>query len=120
MRPCRERSSSRTTKGCEPITPPFSFSTGLDVLSASSGEEALALLGPGHVDLAVLDIGLPGMSGFDVADALGDTPVIIVTGDPVGAYAQAYGRRGLDYRVLPKPVPPEVLEHALDEVLAVV
>jgi DNA-binding response OmpR family regulator len=92
---------------------------GLDVLSAGSGEEALAMLGDGSVDIAVLDVGLPGMSGFDVADALGDTPVIIVTGDPVGAYAQAYGRRSLDYRVLPKPVPPEVFQHALDEVLAV-
>jgi DNA-binding response OmpR family regulator len=93
---------------------------GLDVLSASSGEEALALLGTGRVDVAVLDVGLPGMSGFDVADALGETPVIIVTGDPVGAYAQAYARRGLDYRVLPKPLAPDVFEHALDEVLAVV
>ncbi len=93
---------------------------GLDVLSAASGEEALELLGDRLPALAVLDIGLPGMSGFDVADRLGDTPVIIVTGDPVGAYAQAYARRGLDYRVLPKPLSPEVFDHALEEVLAVV
>lgn len=93
---------------------------GLDVLSAASGEEALELLGDRPVALAVLDVGLPGMSGFDVADRLGDTPVIIVTGDPVGAYAKAYSRPRLDYRVLPKPLSPEVFEHALDEVLALV
>jgi hypothetical protein len=44
--------------------------------------------------------------------------VIIVTGDPVGAYAKAHTRPGLDYRVLPKPVSPDVFEHALDQVLA--
>lgn len=93
---------------------------GLDVLSASSGEEALELVGDRPLAFAVLDVGLPGMSGFDVADRLGSTPVIIVTGDPVGAYAKAYARPGLDYRVLPKPLSPEVFEHALDEVLAVV
>ena len=93
---------------------------GLDVVAAGSGEEALELLGDRAVALAVLDVGLPGMSGFDVADRLGETPVIIVTGDPVGAYAKAHTRPGLDYRVLPKPVSPDVFEHALDEVLAVV
>lgn len=98
----------------------FLVQHGLEVLSASSGEEALELIGDRPLAFAVLDVGLPGMSGFEVADRLGSTPVIIVTGDPVGAYAKAYARPGLDYRVLPKPFSPEVFEHALDEVLAVV
>ncbi|MGH3104381.1 MAG: response regulator transcription factor [Gaiellaceae bacterium] len=88
---------------------------GYRVVAAASGEEALGLMKREHASLAVLDIGLPGMDGFGVADALGDdVPVIIVTGDPVAAYAKAYGRT-MNYRVLPKPIPPELFEHAVRE-----
>src|SRR5215217_4091221 len=65
---------------------------GYRVVAAASGEEALQLLGD---ELAP------------------DVPVIIVTGDPVHAYAQAQGRTSLNYQVLPKPVAPELLEHAV-------
>jgi len=87
---------------------------GYRVVAAASGEEALQLLGDEPALLAVLDVGLPGMDGFAVADELApDVPVIIVTGDPVHAYAQAQGRTSLNYQVLPKPVAPELLEHAV-------
>jgi CheY-like chemotaxis protein len=87
------------------------------VVSAGTGEEALTLLGDERADLAVIDIGLPGMDGFAVADRLApDVPVIIVTGDPVGAYAQA-SSRSIDYQVLPKPIAPELFEHAVSAAL---
>jgi DNA-binding response OmpR family regulator len=86
---------------------------GYSVLEAATGEQALALLAQEPARLAVLDIGLPGIDGFSVADRLGaDVPVIFVTGDPVDAYARAH-RRALNYQVVPKPFPPDVFQHAV-------
>jgi DNA-binding response OmpR family regulator len=90
---------------------------GYRVISAGTGEEALALLGEQEARVAVLDIGLPGMDGFAVAEQLADeVPVIIVTGDPVGAYARVHTLRH-EFQVLPKPVTPELLEHAVSSAL---
>ena len=86
---------------------------GYRVVAAASGEEAAELLNGEHAQLAVLDIGLPGMDGFAVAEQLAPgVPVIIVTGDPVGAYARVQGRVE-HFQVLPKPVAAELLEHAV-------
>src|SRR5688572_3385557 len=56
---------------------------GFDVISASSGEEALNLLDTEEVDLMILDIMLPGISGIDTLRSLRianpDLPVIIIT-----------------------------------------
>jgi DNA-binding response OmpR family regulator len=90
---------------------------GYRVIAAGSGEEALQLLGEEPAQLAVLDVTLPGMDGFAVAEELApDVPVIIVTGDPVGAYARAVGRTER-FQVLPKPVAPDLLEHAVTAAL---
>jgi len=43
---------------------------GFDIVSAGSGEEALELLDKQQVDVAVLDLGLPNMSGNDLARAI--------------------------------------------------
>jgi two-component system, OmpR family, response regulator len=86
---------------------------GYRVIAAASGEEAVELLGDERAQLAVLDVGLPGMDGFAVAEQLAsDVPVILVTGDPVAAYARIEGRVE-HFQVLPKPVAPELLEHAV-------
>ena len=82
------------------------------VVAAASGEEAAELLHGERAGLAVLDVG-PGMDGFAVAEQLApDVPVIIVTGDPVGAYARMQGRVE-HFQVLPKPLDVELLEHAV-------
>jgi DNA-binding response OmpR family regulator len=87
---------------------------GYRVVAAASGEEAAKLLDGERAQLAVLDVGLPGMDGFAVAEQLAPgVPVIIVTGDPVGAYARMQGRVE-HFQVLPKPVAAELLEHAVD------
>ena len=55
---------------------------GFAVLSAADGETALATFRSDHPDLAVLDLGLPGMDGLDVLRSLrreSNTPVIILT-----------------------------------------
>jgi two-component system response regulator DesR len=53
------------------------------VAQASSGDEALAMAGKHHPDVAVLDIEMPGPNGLEVAGQLGrsgfDGKVIIVT-----------------------------------------
>lgn len=86
---------------------------GYRVIAAGSGEEALELLDREPARLAVLDIGLPGIDGFTVADRLSrDCPVIFVTGDPVDAYARAH-ERVLNYQVLPKPFQPDLFQHAV-------
>jgi DNA-binding NtrC family response regulator len=54
-----------------------------DILLAASGEEALSVLDTEDVDLVILDIMLPGISGIDTLRALRisnpDLPVIIIT-----------------------------------------
>lgn len=47
---------------------------GFEVLSAGSGQQALALLQKHHVDVAVLDLGLPDMSGLEVAKSIRGEP----------------------------------------------
>ena len=54
---------------------------GHDVRVASDGASALALAEEFHPDLVLLDIGMPGMDGFEVARRLreaGETPVQLV------------------------------------------
>ncbi|HEX4946922.1 MAG TPA: response regulator, partial [Blastocatellia bacterium] len=58
----------------------------IDIFTAETGEEALALLREQRFDCAVLDLRLPDMSGFEVLERLredeqiGDLPVIVFTG----------------------------------------
>jgi CheY-like chemotaxis protein len=88
-------------------------SQGYRVIAAGSGEEALKALGGERAILAVLDIGLPGMDGFAVAEQLGgDVPVIVVTGDPLRAKMRSFGRT-TPLTILAKPVTPEQFEAAL-------
>ncbi|HZQ83010.1 MAG TPA: response regulator [Gaiellaceae bacterium] len=90
---------------------------GYRVIAAASGEEALAALGDERALLAVLDVGLPGMDGFAVAEHLApDVPVIVVTGDPLRAKMRAFGRSGR-LTILAKPVTPDQFTQALQAAL---
>ncbi|MDZ4534164.1 response regulator transcription factor [Bacillus cereus] len=44
--------------------------TGFNVLVASTGEEALELIGKHTVDIALLDVMLPGIDGFEVCQSI--------------------------------------------------
>jgi len=53
-----------------------------DVLSAHDGEQALAIYRKGRFDLLILDIMLPGMSGWDICRQvrqIDNTPIIMLT-----------------------------------------
>jgi CheY-like chemotaxis protein len=77
---------------------------GYRVLTASSGAEALAILGSDRPDAILLDLTMPGMDGFQLlaqrgAAAWRDVPVLIMsardpTGHPVVASAVALTRGG--------------------------
>ena len=57
----------------------------LDIVEIDNGIDALALLKTGPFDIALLDIGLPGLTGLDVMKALrareNQVKIIILTGD---------------------------------------
>jgi signal transduction histidine kinase/ActR/RegA family two-component response regulator len=59
---------------------------GHEVFAASDGNEALSIAGERRPEVAILDIGMPGMSGYDVAQAIrrerwgADMKLIALTG----------------------------------------
>lgn len=48
--------------------------TGARLVTAGSGEDALAQAAAGGIDLLVIDVGLPGMSGLETVSALKARP----------------------------------------------
>ncbi len=47
---------------------------GLDIISATSGEEALKMIAEHHPDVVLLDIMMPEMDGFQVLEAIRENP----------------------------------------------
>jgi putative two-component system response regulator len=85
-----------------------------DVRLAKSGELALAVLGNTRVDLILLDIEMPGMSGFETLELIRlqpnaeNVPVIFVTSHvSTELIAKALKHGAKDYVM--KPFEPEVL-----------
>ncbi len=62
----------------------------VEILAASSGEEALAILSDKRVNLVITDINMPGMNGLDLLIEINNrypqTGVIIMTAYPSSAY----------------------------------
>jgi len=78
---------------------------------ASTGAEALELIGRLAPEVLFLDIRMPGMSGFDLLEHLDDVPQVIFT-TAYDQYAlQAFDVSALDYLV--KPVAPARLAAAV-------
>jgi CheY-like chemotaxis protein len=95
---------------------------GYEVIEASTGAEALAAVAAAPVDLVVLDVGLPDMTGFDVCEqikadpALGQ-PVIHLSATSVRGSDRAHGlTRGAD-AYLVEPVEPDELIATVASVL---
>jgi len=90
---------------------------GYDVVCASSGLAAAALLDKEEVDLLILDVLMPGMSGDAVADLLRrsrpDLPVLLMTGDSGHQFLP-----GMEYPVLHKPFSEQQLVEVVRRLLA--
>lgn len=87
---------------------------GYEVLSASDGEQAWAVLETSPVALMIADLRMPGMNGFELCKKTKNDPltrlipVIIVTGaDDIASRIAAYEHGADD--ILPKPVINEEL-----------
>jgi CheY-like chemotaxis protein len=89
---------------------------GIEALEAADGESALATALSGRPDLILLDIVMPGIDGFEVADRLRDDertrdiPIVFMTGlDELAAR---------DGDALIKPFDPLDLSRRVEAVLA--
>jgi PAS domain S-box-containing protein len=89
---------------------------GSNLVEVRSGEEALRILLDRDFAAILLDIQLPGLSGFETAKLIRarersrGTPIIFVTGfddDPQFSVRDAYALGAVDYLV--KPIVPEIL-----------
>ena len=81
---------------------------------ACNGDEALALIAQTSPDLLLLDVQMPGLTGFDVLERLDEVPQVIFT-TAYDAYAiKAFEVNALDY--LMKPISPARLAAALAKV----
>ena len=85
---------------------------GYEVLKAGQGEEALAILEKETVDLAILDLKMPGMDGMELHQRIRDIDekiiVIIITGYATIETAIEAMKQGA-YDFIPKPFEPEHL-----------
>jgi CheY-like chemotaxis protein len=94
---------------------------GHDVEVTFSGDEALAVAERFRPDVVLMDIGLPGLDGYQTAAALRATPwgggvrLIAVSGWARDADRRRAHEAGFD-RHLTKPIDPDVLEALLREV----
>ncbi|MDI3288965.1 ATP-binding protein [Polyangium sp. 15x6] len=92
---------------------------GYDVRAAQSGEEGVSLAATFRPHVVLLDIGLPGMDGFEVARRLRATrPTSQALLIGVSGYGQEADRRkaeeaGIDHQLM-KPLDPQVLQGLLE------
>ena len=94
---------------------------GHSVTPAESGPEALALFAPGHFDLVLTDIGMAGMTGWEVADRVRAqdprVPIAFITGWGLSEEDTERCRaRGIRHCLF-KPVQPEELLQAIQSAM---
>lgn len=93
---------------------------GLEVLQAGTGTEALDIFRRDSLDLALLDVHMPGRDGVEVFQTLRvedpGLPCILWSGDATDAVAQFLIRSGAA-AFLRKPVQPRLLKDEIQRVL---
>lgn len=81
---------------------------GLLVTDVADGKAAYNALQKNHYDIALVDLHMPEMDGFEVAEALSrleqpePSPIVLLTADMVSTRMKAFNAVGIDY-VLHKP-----------------
>jgi CheY-like chemotaxis protein len=92
---------------------------GHEVRTAGDGPEALAVAAAFRPDVAMLDLGLPGMDGYELARRLRQLPglaglrLMALTGYADEEHCWLSGRAGFAFH-LGKPAEPAAIEAALD------
>lgn len=95
---------------------------GYEVIEAENGEDALAAVTEKQPDVVLLDIGLPDMSGYEVARQIRrmpsrrDVPIIALTGFGQSRDKDAAASVGFNAHLI-KPVDPEELIRTVEAVL---
>lgn len=95
---------------------------GYEIVEAGDGDEALARAAQRRPDVVVMDIGLPGRDGYQIAAEMRrrpewrGLPLIALTGYGQQRDAQLAAEAGFD-RHLVKPVDPDVLASAIEGLL---
>jgi CheY-like chemotaxis protein len=96
---------------------------GYDVTAVASGDEALALLAREPFDLVLLDVTMPGMSGYEVCRRIRedartrDLPVVFLTARSQGQDVAAAAEAGSDLYLV-KPVLATKLLSLVDTALS--
>lgn len=97
-------------------------SAGFEVVSCVDGLEAVAVAVDRHPDLILLDLGLPGIDGFEVCtrlracDATRETPIMVLTGrDDISAIRAAFEAGASDFAV--KSIAPSLIVHRVQFML---
>jgi two-component system LytT family response regulator len=85
---------------------------------AASAEEAAAEIARLQPDLLLLDVQMPGGSGFQLLESLADVPAVVFTTAHDSYALRAFEVSAVDY--LLKPIAPERLARALDRVRATI
>ena len=97
---------------------------GYKVFTASNGEQALSLFEPNRspVDLALIDIGMPGMSGIELAKRLEglnlSVRIVMMSGYAPDEVKRVIGAHAANYRSMWKPFEArtlvQMIKNALD------
>lgn len=97
---------------------------GIEVISATGGQQALELAGADSIDILITDMMMPGMNGFEVIERLQEHSAgrpmytILMTAYDVPGLKEAARRLNVQ-TILIKPVPTqricEILTRVLDE-----
>ncbi len=92
---------------------------GFEVISTTSGQEALDLVKSAKPDIMLLDIIMPGIDGFNVLKELrtfSDLPVIAISANP-GNYDSALRQGANDF--IPKPFKADEMANRIKKLLQV-
>ncbi len=95
---------------------------GIDALIATSGEEALEKIADSHPDLILLDVMLPGRSGFEICRELkgseetNNIPIILCSKKGTDMDKFWGKKQGAD-AYLPKPVDQEELVRTVQQLI---
>lgn len=107
---------ARIRKGCQAVL----STEGYSVQISESGSDALEMINANHYDIILLDLMMPGISGFDVLEKVRtlhpDTVVIVITGYATVEHSiEALKTGAFDF--IPKPFPPDHLRVVVSKAL---